>query len=388
MILMYAYLDNIGQFTDFECDFSYARKVKNYTLDSEFLQYAPSFRYRKLVILMGPNASGKTSFGRAIIATYNLVYNQKIKPLADMIADKTKSSHVIIDVVNKRIGGKDDYRLSRFDITIDALENPVDEITPDNIHLAWSTSRILESDTYERSKSRLSEPATDSFNSVLRHRLFYVAGWRLSVEEEGNQLALSSSDNAPNIFFLTLKNILMSLDPSIKSVTRLTDENGKALKGAYSVEFPNRSVLIQQGEPVTSNLLSRGTKTGIEIAEFVASVITHLYGFYYCDEKFAYIQTDFEQAILALMAVKLGDCEQLFFTTHNTDVLDLNFPRHSYLFFTKSLQGGKAISPLWANDYANKSDKLLRKFVDSDVFMTHPNLEKLIELEDLPDVTE
>lgn len=40
------------------------------------------------------------------------------------------------------------------------------------------------------------------------------------------------------------------------------------------------------------------------------------YGFYYCDEKFSYIHSDVEKAILSLMIQRLNDNDQLFFTTH------------------------------------------------------------------------
>lgn len=32
------------------------------------------------------------------------------------------------------------------------------------------------------------------------------------------------------------------------------------------------------------------------------------------------------------MLDRIGDDEQLIFTTHNTDMLDLNLPKHSYVF--------------------------------------------------------
>ena len=32
------------------------------------------------------------------------------------------------------------------------------------------------------------------------------------------------------------------------------------------------------------------------------------------------------------MLDRIGDDEQLIFTTHNTDMLDLNPPKHSYVF--------------------------------------------------------
>ena len=40
----------------------------------------------------------------------------------------------------------------------------------------------------------------------------------------------------------------------------------------------------------------------------------------------------------------IGDNEQLIFTTHNTDMLDLNLPKHSYVFLRKKAGGWKVSS--------------------------------------------
>ena len=57
--------------------------------------------------------------------------------------------------------------------------------------------------------------------------------------------------------------------------------------------------------------------------------------FYYCDEHFSYIQSDIEKRIFGIMLDRIGANEQLIFTTHNTDMLDLNLPKHSYMFLRR-----------------------------------------------------
>lgn len=87
-------------------------------------------------------------------------------------------------------------------------------------------------------------------------------------------------------------------------------------------------------------VLSSGTAEGIDIAMFLAAMIANEGSFYYCDEHFSYIQSDIEKRIFGIMLDCIGENQQLIFTTHNTDMLDLNLPKHSYVFLRKCLEDG------------------------------------------------
>ena len=65
MILMKLKLDNYMAFNDFEMSMTYAKKIVGNQM-TECLKDHPNFRYKKLNILMGANASGKTSIGRML----------------------------------------------------------------------------------------------------------------------------------------------------------------------------------------------------------------------------------------------------------------------------------------------------------------------------------
>lgn len=387
MILMSIKLDNVGQFSNFSADFTYQRKTNNYALDSEFLEHAKNFRYKKLVILMGPNASGKTSLGRAIIGLTNLIFRQKGEYLIDMIADKNKHTHCEIELVLKQreivANPNERYSLNRFVIDIPPAIPDTEEIPLFKATVSWEQGFVHKNDTYEKAKKRLkpTEHASDAYANLTN--MVYHVGWLLSIEENGGNFTMFKNLQNPNILLKIMTNLLKSFDPSIVDVSKLYDGNGKLLPGKYLVRFPSNSVVIQANQRNESLLLSRGTKSGIEIAEFVDAVLENSFGFYYCDEKFAYVQSDLEQAVMLLMATQLGDCEQMFFTTHNSDILDLDLPRHTYMFLTKSLLGHTAISLQSAEQFASRSDKSLRRFVENDVFMTRPNLRQIIELEDL-----
>ena len=67
MIVMNLKLNRIYGFEDFEISFTYPKKVVNSIIEDEYLEGRERFRYKKAVILMGANATGKTSLGKALL---------------------------------------------------------------------------------------------------------------------------------------------------------------------------------------------------------------------------------------------------------------------------------------------------------------------------------
>ena len=73
------------------------------------------------------------------------------------------------------------------------------------------------------------------------------------------------------------------------------------------------------------------------------------------------------------MLERIGDDEQLIFTTHNTDMLDLNLPKHSYVFLRKHLEEGVyQVSAVSASDVLKRNTDSLRCAVENDVFVSLP----------------
>ena len=78
----------------------------------------------------------------------------------------------------------------------------------------------------------------------------------------------------------------------------------------------------------------------------------------------------------------IGANEQLIFTTHNTDMLDLNLPKHSYMFLRKLPEDGRyKISAVSASDVLKRNTDSIRNAVENDVFASLPQDSLLDELE-------
>ena len=72
----------------------------------------------------------------------------------------------------------------------------------------------------------------------------------------------------------------------------------------------------------------------------------------------------------------------MIFTTHNTDMLDLNLPKHSYVFLRKHLEEGVyQVSAVSASDVLKRNTDSLRCAVENDVFASLPQDSLLDELE-------
>ena len=73
MIVMDVRLNHVYGFDDFHINFTYPRKLSVSLLGSETLEGRDRFRFKKAVILMGTNATGKTSLGRALLKIFKSI---------------------------------------------------------------------------------------------------------------------------------------------------------------------------------------------------------------------------------------------------------------------------------------------------------------------------
>ena len=141
---------------------------------------------------------------------------------------------------------------------------------------------------------------------------------------------------------------------------------------------------LKDGEKFDTDFLSSGTKAGIEIAQMVSSIKHEHCSFYYCDEKFSYIHTDLEKAILSLMIDGLRANDQLFFTSHNTDILDMNLPKHAFTFLCKDVTNPeRPINCISASHVLKRNTDSLKNAVENDMFACSPAVDLIYAIGDL-----
>ena len=70
---------------------------------------------------------------------------------------------------------------------------------------------------------------------------------------------------------------------------------------------------------------------------------------------------------------------QLFFTTHNMEVLDMDLPVHCFIFLKKR----EKIEVVYASKYFNNEDNFSEEIIKNDIFNVAHYLDLIYELEEV-----
>lgn len=351
---------------------SYPKKIVDSYIEEEYLKDRPNFRYKKVNILMGANATGKTSFGKMLMRIFNFMDKKQFEKLTDVICDESKEASVSMDFVVKQ------YILYRIDVKI--APNPEEKYKSSDISVCVRSAEINMKDNYESCIKRMESTPVNRENSYIEE-LEKVEGlsWLFEYPSDSQiSYKVHTSKNSDK-YVQVLEHTLKALDSSIKKVEKIS-----SVENTYVIRMKNQDVIMQDGKIVDTDILSSGTKSGIEIAGVLASMFEGEYGFYYCDEKFSYIHSDIEKAFLAVMIQSLKSDDQLFFTTHNTDILDLPLPKHSFIFLKKDITDPEQpIKCVSASQYLKRNTDSLRNAVDNDLFSAAPSVDLIYRIGEL-----
>lgn len=361
MIVLNLELDNLFGFENFKINFSYLDNIKNSSIKDEFLKDRPNFRYKKVNILLGANATGKTSVGKAMMAIFNFLNRKEISTVTQYIRNIKEKMTFSMDFI---LDGKNIlYRANMEYKRIDENEK---------IDLTLYKADILKEDSYETTSNKFEKVnlENESYIETLE-KLERVSGWLFTYPDQGSNFLKTNNEIMDKKVF---ENILKTLDPSIEEVRKLD-----GVKNSYVLTLKGEDIIIQDGEFVKKNkILSSGTKAGLDIAYITSAIKENTNVFYYCDEKFPYIHSDVEKAILSLMIDFLKPNTQLFFTTHNMEVLNMDLPTHCFTFLKKR----EKIEVVYASEYIDEDNIFLMEAIKNDVFNVAPYLDLIYELEE------
>ena len=360
MIVLDLKLKGVYGFDDFSINFTYPKKLVKSILGEEHLEGRERFRYKKVNVLMGTNATGKTSLGRALLRIFNFINSGNDALLIEMATDE--QAFFQIDFVNEG------FVMHRLSADIHKEDNTV--------NVRYFAAEIGEMDFYERCADKLQD-LTDQISGSrlgLKKRVGEISS-RFAYPEIATSLNTAGTNKKE--LLKTMRAVLATLDPTLTSIDKL---NGA--KDTFIIRRRGTEILIQEGKLLNREVLSSGTAEGIDVAVFLASMHSKDGTFYYCDEHFSYIQSDIEKSIFGLMVERIGKNEQLIFTTHNMDMLDLNLPKHSFTFLRKEVVEGKCeVMAISASKILKKNTDSVRIAVDNDMFGTLPDLSRLDELD-------
>lgn len=375
MVIMNLCLDNFLVFNQFELCMSYPKKIVHSSIEGEHLSGRERFRYKKVVILMGANATGKTALGRILMSIFNFIDGKEYSSITRLIDDKRKTAEFTIDLAFPS------FQLYRIKGSFSALSDETDEYSSDDVTVEVWNENIFPNDSYERCVERLAakQPIiADSYIKALEQVPKMTWYFQYPHAPEGKlrtQIPFNSEK-----YRKTLEMTLKSLDSRIIGVSKV-DEAVKTNR-TYIVRYPNCSTIIRNGTVVDSQILSSGTVDGIDIANMFTSMKLNDVSFYYCDEKFANVHSEAERAFLSVFIDLLGPDRQLFYTTHNSDILDMDLPKHSFAFMRRDELDENKISCIYASAYLKKNTDSLKNAVENDLFSSAPNVNQVLGIKD------
>lgn len=366
MIIMDVKIDNLYCFKNFHMNMSYPKRIVDSSIADEYLADRPNFRYKKVNILMGNNATGKTSFGKFLMMFVNYCKDENNDRFINSICDKAKRASFDVDFVSE-------LKLYRCSLTIDPIF--IEGNQDYDVKKIVTFVEIGKRDNYETCAAKLDK----QLGIEVDLNEIYRGGWSFSYPEDARKHSTYTSiENKPQ-YLSILERILKTLDPSVEKIVRLDEVNN-----TYAILLAGRSVIIKDGSILDIDILSSGTKAGLEISYIITSLICDMHNLYYCDEIFSYVSSEVEKACLSIIIEKLVGEKQLFFTTHNTDILDMQLPKHSFTFLKKDVNNEKTpIVCVNAADYLKRNTDSLKHAVENDLFSTAPELEALYGILDL-----
>lgn len=371
MVILNLKMNNVLAFNDFEINFSYPVKLRKTLIPDENLQSKTSFRYKKVNIFVGSNATGKTSLIRCIWTILLFLNRREQNILLGIINNNDTPSTIELDYVEE-----DQFSSKLKRISVICQNN--------ELKMAYNELSIRDGDSYESRVKDLDnmemifKPSIECFESMTP-----FSGWNvvLPATEKGfDRIKFFPRENKEedDSYFEILNKVLKTLDSSIISVSKSQDA-----PNAIVIKHENaNTIIVQEGISISSiNYLSSGTKYGINLANIMFAIKYHKNGIYLIDEQFSYVNSDIEASILSTMVSMLGPNEQLFFTTHNGNILELGFPFHSFNFMKKvNVDNKQKIVVSCASLVENRNNVSPKSIMDNDMLGTAPDVNKIFEI--------
>lgn len=185
MIIMDIKVDNIYAFKDFHINMSYPKKIVNSTIENEFLEERTNFRYKKVNIIMGTNATGKTTMGKLLMLFTNYLNDGGYKRFTNRIADVKKAAKLQIDFVTN------ENLLYRFEMNVGPKTQK--SYTEEDVDIKIFYTPIETRDSYETCASRLDmyECEETTYEKVNTN------GWKFSypIDSSGDKVYSTIEEN-------------------------------------------------------------------------------------------------------------------------------------------------------------------------------------------------
>ena len=386
MVILRVACDNFYMFKNFELDLTYSRKVNHPLSKDDELFEGSRIKVRKNLIVMGANAAGKTTFGKLLCVVLNFIRGNNLDDqyfaLEKIQYDKSRDASFEIEFFVNGVAyllkaSFRDYNLQQ------------EQVFRQKVYPTYSIQKL-------RNRLRTSS-AIETFDANDKQMNIGFKSFAFSVskpskfDESVNRLGfwfmLSEPISNATVYrsevdIEFLDKMLPAIDNSVKSVKRLQVEGDSTPTNSYQISFKNNETLtVLNGDLKTCGYrLSHGTFESIDFVFSLSVLRKGLASIFYIDERLSHMHPELEIYLARQAFLQKPKDAQLFFTTHDTELFDLNAPNASYMIFRRNSEGFNEV--IFVSDRLSKNDRNLRNYYENDYFEVIPDysvLDKLFE---------
>ena len=408
MLLLKLKCSNFFLFNDFTLDFTYPRKLKSEITENDEIFPSSKIKVRKHIIIMGANASGKTTLGYFLCLIYNYLIARGDGADDDLKRSVNRPDFPASFTVEFSIQ-KTAYRLSA---TFDKDGLIRESLTQIPILDSYNISKLrhcLDITTPEKyirdEKQEEIAPGFSSYLLRLKRNEEILNHFRKNIQF---WFALSAFNDDPigqsgltHIDIPLISKLLPILDNSIEDIVSLVPKRPPIIPikkdivsesvaslyetpdKTYAIYFKNgQSEIVPKGDisKITKERLSQGTMEAISFSTVLSYLKNANHSTVFVDECLTHMHSDLEKYLIWISFLMKKESSQLFFTTHNIGVCDLRLPTNSFLFLKREKSGTN--TALWASSRLKKDDRNFRNYYENDYFNVLPDYDDLASILD------
>ena len=405
MLLLKLECSNFFLFENLSLDFTYPRKLNSEIAKNDEIFPGSKIKVRKHIVIMGANASGKTTLGELLCLIYNFLIVRDVGPMNNLgqsINDTSRPASFTIEFSIQKTA----YRLSA---TFDKDGLIKETLTQSDILKKYNISELrhhLDTDNsqkYDRNENTEFSPGFYSYLLRLRINEDLVSCFRAGLQFwfilsafQNNTIGQSGF---PILDVSLVAKLLPVLDNSIQSVNPLYPKISSAPTSSAStttnenlpspedhpkscrIIFKNgqqKDISFEDITELRTTHLSQGTIEAIAFSSVLSFLRESNHATVFVDEYLSHMHSELERYIIWLSFLMKKPDSQLFFTTHNTEVCDLRLPINSFLFLKREKDGTN--TALWANSLLIKNDRNFRNYYENDYFSVLPDYSDLASI--------
>ena len=383
MIILSVYCDNLYMFRDFKVDFTYNKKIKHPLAENDALFENSRIKVRKNFVILGGNASGKTTFGKLLCIICNYVLGRSIDEepylsIEKVRYDKSKNAKFIVEFVIKENLYVLEASFNEKGLVTESIKRQKLYKKYNIINIREKINELKPELEYDVSKDKIAM----GFKSFVLGNQKYAE----MIERELGFFFLFSefAKNSYNgmeedIDVKKLNELLPKIDNSVEKVISLQPIEGKERSLSYMIVFKNgEKVTIPEGKlEGCAPRLSHGTFEAINFIAVLSALPKRNKCIIYIDEQLAHMHTELEAYFIKKAFQNKTNDTQLFFSTHNLEIFNLNIPNNSFVFFNRNDSGYNEM--LYPSEKMCKNDRNLRNYYENDYFGVLPDYSTLDE---------